>query len=317
MRILVTGAAGFIGSNTAELLLDEGHQVVALDDLSHGQRANVPSRAEFVQGDFGDPAVVRELGAFDACVHFAALIEPAESMREPERFFDVNVGSTMRLTRALVDGGTTRFVFSSSCAVYGDRVDGEIDEEQPVVPHSPYGQSKAMVEQALAWLSARGRMRVASLRYFNAAGATAAHPEDHRPETHLIPLALSVASGARESLSLFGDDYPTRDGTCVRDYVHVLDLAEAHARAIEALESNEELVLNLGTGLGSTNLEVVEAVRRATGHPVPIVRAPRRPGDPSAAVASNTRAREVLAWTPRRSTLDQVVADAWAHFVGR
>jgi UDP-glucose 4-epimerase len=317
MRVLVTGAAGFIGSTTAEHLLDLGHDVVALDDLSHGQRSNVPSRATFVEGDCGDAELVRGLGPLDACVHFAALIEPSESMAAPERFFDVNVGSTMRLLRALVETGVDRVVFSSSCAVYGDRVEGEIDEDQPVAPHSPYGESKATVERALHWLAARGRMRVAALRYFNAAGSTPDHPEDHRPETHLIPLALSVAAGRRSHLDLYGEDYPTRDGTCVRDYVHVADLADAHARALGALVEHEELVVNLGTGTGSSNREVVEAVRRVTGRPVGLRPAPRRPGDPAAAVASNSRAREVLGWSPTHSDLDRIVADAWSNFVGR
>lgn len=314
MRILVTGAAGFIGSTTAELLLSQGHDVVGFDNLVSGRRDNVPRRAEFVEGDCGDVDLVRSLGSFDACVHFAARIEPGESMKFPERFFANNVASTFRLVETLVETGIERFVFSSSCAVYGDQVEIPIDEDRPPRPHSPYGQSKLMVEQGLQWMVELGRLRAASLRYFNAAGGTLAHPERHSPEIHLIPLALDVAAGRRSHLDIFGDDYPTPDGTCVRDYIHVSDLAEAHSLAITALGEHPGLTLNLGTGVGSSNREVVDEVKRATGRDFDVRYVARRPGDPAAAVAANERAHELLGWRAQRSDLGSIVADAWTAY---
>jgi UDP-glucose 4-epimerase len=314
VRVLVTGAAGFIGSTTAELLIAGGHEVVALDNLSSGLKSNVPTEATFVEGDCGDVELVRSLGHFEACVHFAARIEPAESMKYPEVFFANNVASTFRLLDVLIQSGVDRFVFSSSCAVYGDQVEMPINEDRPTQPHSPYGQSKLMVEQGLQWLSRLGRMRTATLRYFNAAGGTLAHPENHSPEIHLIPIALDAATGKRDHLDIFGSDYPTPDGTCVRDYIHVSDLAEAHVLAITALEGSSHLILNLGTGIGSSNREVVEAVRRVTGLEFETRYTERRSGDPAAAVASNERARGALGWNPRSSDLDVIVADAWAAY---
>ena len=312
MRVLVTGAAGFIGSTTAEQLLSLGHDVVALDSLIRGRRDNVPERATFVEGECGDAGLIRSLGAFDACVHFAARIEPADSMSSPETFFTNNVAQSFTMIEALVETGTTKVVFSSSCAVYGNQVEMPIDEDRATSPHSPYGESKLMVEQGLRWRAPRGRLRAATLRYFNAAGGTLAHPERHRPEIHLIPLALDAAVGRREVLSVFGTDYPTKDGTCVRDYIHVSDLADAHVRAIDALDEYRELTLNLGTGTGSSILEVIDSVQRVTGREIPVLLADRRPGDPAEAVASNEKARKLLGWEPQKSLLDEIVADAWA-----
>lgn len=312
MRVLVTGAAGFIGSTTAELLLTKGHDVVALDSLISGRVENVPARAIFVEGDCGDVELVRSLGAFDACVHFAGRIEPGESMKYPEVFFANNVASTFRLLSALVLSGVERFVFSSSCAVYGDQEEMPIEETRSIRPHSPYGQSKRMVEEGLSWLVACGRLRAASLRYFNAAGGTLAHPERHRPEIHLIPIALDVAAGQRDHLEIFGDDYPTPDGTCIRDYIHVSDLAEAHVLSITSLEDHPELILNLGSGVGHSNRQIAETVQRITDVDFEIRYTERRPGDPAAAIASNERAREVLGWQLERSDLDVIVGDAWA-----
>lgn len=310
----MTGAAGFIGSTTGELLLSQGHDVVALDSLVTGREENVPKGATFVHGDCGDVELVRSLGSFDACVHFAARIEPAESMKFPEVFFNNNVASSFRLLDALVQSGVERFVFSSSCAVYGDQVEMPIGEDRPTQPHSPYGQSKRMVEEGLHWLAQRGRIRAATLRYFNAAGGTLAHPERHNPEIHLIPIALDVATGARDHLEIFGSDYPTPDGTCIRDYVHVSDLADAHALAITALDENPELTLNLGTGVGSSNRQVVEAVERVTGQELDVRYVERRPGDPAAAIASRGLARDLLGWRPERSDLENIVVDAWAAY---
>ena len=314
MRVLVTGAAGFIGSTTAELLLEKGHEVVAIDNLVSGHQENVPTRAAFVEGDCGDEALIQSLGSFDACVHFAARIEPAESMKFPEVFFANNVASTFRLLNALIQSGVERFVFSSSCAVYGDQLEMPIDETRPTNPQSPYGQSKRMVEEGLSWLARTGRLRAASLRYFNAAGGTAAHPENHRPEIHLIPLALDVARGRSDHLNIYGTDYPTFDGTCVRDYVHVSDLAGAHVLAISALNDHAELVLNLGTGVGYSNLQIVDMVKSVTGVDFDVRYIERRSGDVAAAIASNTRARELLGWKLEHSELNVIVHDAWeAH----
>jgi UDP-glucose 4-epimerase len=285
---------------------------VALDNLSKGRIDNVPSGASFIEGDCGDEALITKLGSFDACVHFAGRIEPAQSVTHPEEFFANNVGSTFSLTEALVRTGVERFVFSSSAAVYGNQVEMPINEDRSAAPESPYGQSKRMVEEGLHWLADSGRLRAASLRYFNAAGGTLEHPERHVPEIHLIPLALDVVLGVSDHLDLYGDDYPTPDGTCIRDYVHVLDLAEAHILAIEALAEHRELVVNLGSGVGYSNRQVLDAVRNVTGVDFDVRVAPRRPGDPAAAVADTARARTVLGWRAEHSTLEEIVADAWA-----
>jgi len=312
VRVLVTGAAGFIGSTTAEMLLARGHEIVALDNLASGRKENVPVNATFVEGDCGDVELVQSLGSFDACVHFAARIEPGESMKYPEVFFANNVASTFRLLDALIKSGVERFVFSSSCAVYGDQVDMPIDETRSIQPHSPYGQSKWMVEEGLHWLVECGRLRAASLRYFNAAGATMAHPERHSPEIHLIPIALDVAAGKRPYLEIYGTDYPTPDGTCIRDYIHVTDLADAHVRAITALDDHPELTLNLGSGVGYSNRQIAETVQRITQTGIEVRYTERRQGDPAAAIASNTRTRELLGWSPEHSDLDTIIGDAWA-----
>ncbi|HEY5304851.1 MAG TPA: UDP-glucose 4-epimerase GalE [Acidimicrobiales bacterium] len=312
MRVLVTGGAGFIGSTTAELLLANGNDVVVLDNLISGRAENVPKKATFVEGECGDEDLVRALGSFDACLHFAGRIEPGESMKFPEEFFANNVASTFQLLNALVRSGTERFVFSSSCAVYGNQTEMPIDESRSIQPNSPYGQSKRMVEEGLNWLVACGRIRAASLRYFNAAGGTLSHPERHRPEIHLIPIALDVAAHQKKRLEIYGSDYPTPDGTCVRDYVHVSDLAEAHVLAIAALDDHSELTLNLGSGVGYSNKQVVETVKVVTGVDFEVRYTDRRPGDPAAAVASNARARELLGWELGRSDLEVIVGDAWA-----
>jgi UDP-glucose 4-epimerase len=314
MKVLVTGAAGFIGSTTAELLLAKGHEVVAIDNLVSGRVENVPSGAAFVEGDCGDAALVSSLGSFDACVHFAARIEPGESMKYPEVFFSNNVASTFRLLETLVASGVERFVFSSSCAVYGNQVEMPMGEDCSINPESPYGQSKRMVEEGLGWLVSRGRLRAATMRYFNAAGGTVAHPERHQPEIHLIPIALEAADGRREYLEIYGDDYPTTDGTCVRDYIHVSDLAEAHVLAIEALSGSPGFTLNLGSGVGYSNRQVVEMIKNVTGREFEVRYTDRRPGDPAAAVASNTLARKTLGWEPTRSRLDQIISDAWTAY---
>jgi UDP-glucose 4-epimerase len=314
VRILVTGVAGFIGSNTATLLVARGDSVVGVDNLSSGLASNVPAGVEFVEGDIADYELIRSLGIFDACIHFAGFIASGESMEIPEVYFANNVAATLEMLRALVDGGTGKVVFSSSAGVYGDVATLPIEEDAPTTPTSPYGESKLMIEQALRWFAQQGRLRAAALRYFNAAGGTSAHPEHHSQETHLIPLALAYANGDRDAFVLFGDDYPTSDGTCIRDYVHVLDLARAHILAIDALDNHNYLVCNLGTGRGFSNREVLDAVARVTGLTRQVATADRRPGDPAVLVASTARAERVLGWTAQHTQLDGIVADAWTAY---
>ncbi|MBM4355393.1 MAG: UDP-glucose 4-epimerase GalE [Deltaproteobacteria bacterium] len=317
---LVTGGAGYIGSVTARLLLDRGWSVMILDNLSAGHRSAVPDGARFVQGHVGDRSVVRATLAAcapDCLLHFAALTYVGHSFEQAHDYFAVNIGGTAQLLVELVKSGTTRVVFSSSCTVYGEPDSLPIDESAPVKPAgSPYGQSKQTCETMLSWLASTGKLSFSSLRYFNAAGATETLGEDHRPETHLIPLVIDAALGRRPALEIFGSDYPTRDGTCIRDYVHVQDLAEAHVAAAELLLAPTTPVgtahfVNLGTGTGSSNLEVVDAVRRVTGKEVPHRFAPRRPGDAPALVASNAHARKLLGWNPRFTTIESVVETAW------
>jgi UDP-glucose 4-epimerase len=314
VRTLVTGGAGYIGSATAAALLAAGHEVTVVDDLSTGHRDAVPDGAAFVQADVTDPSAMDPLveeGRFDACLHFAALIEAGESMRSPERFFTVNTAGSARLLEVLLRHGVRRFVLSSTAAVYGEPTRIPIDEDDALVPTNAYGESKLLVERMLAWHHRIHGLGVASLRYFNAAGATAERGERHDPETHLIPLVLQVALGERERIAIYGTDYPTSDGTAVRDYVHVVDLADAHVRALTALDDGGRLVCNLGNGSGFSVREVVASARRVTGHPIPADEAPRRAGDPAVLVASSARARDLLGWRPRHPELDTIIADAW------
>lgn len=313
MRVLVTGGAGYIGSTTTAALLAAGHEVTVLDNLRSGYRALVPSAARFVHGDVADPASLAAALAdrTDACVHFAARIEAGESMRRPEQFFASNTGATMTLLDGLVEAGVERFVLSSTAAVYGEPDKIPIDEDDPTVPTNAYGASKLLVEEALGWMARLGRIRSAALRYFNAAGATPERGECHDPETHLIPLVLDVAMGRRSHVDVFGTDYPTPDGTCVRDYVHVADLADAHVRALAALDEHDRFVCNLGNGAGFSVREVVEVARIVSGHPIPTMDRPRRQGDPAVLVASGQRARDLLGWEPLSSALDQIVGSAW------
>ena len=316
MHILVTGGAGYIGATTASALLDRGHRVTVVDDLSTGHLDAVPEGARFEQADITDPTGVRPIvaeGAFDACVHFAALIEAGESMQAPERFFTTNTAGSARLLEVLLAHGVERFVLSSTAAVYGEPEHTPIREDAPLVPTNAYGESKLLVERMLAWHHRVHGLRYAALRYFNAAGATSGRGERHDPETHLIPLVLQVAEGRRDHIAIFGTDYPTPDGTAVRDYVHVADLADAHVRAVERLDDHGTLTCNLGNGVGFSVREVIASARRVTGHPIPAEEAARRPGDPAVLVASSDRARDLLGWTPRRAELDDMVGDAWAY----
>jgi UDP-glucose 4-epimerase len=315
VKVLVTGGAGYIGSVAGEALQRAGHAVGVLDNLSRGHRSAVPPGAPLEVGDVRARQSVADLlrrERIDCVMHFSAASLVGESMRDPGEYFDNNVIGMVQLLRAMVDAGTPKIIFSSSAATYGEPDRVPIPEEHPVRPTNPYGESKVMAERLLHWFREVHGLRVAALRYFNAAGATETRGEDHAVETHLIPLALAAAAGTGPSLPLFGRDYPTPDGTCVRDYVHVSDLADAHIRALERLDDLGEWVFNLGNGEGYSVAEVVRSVERVTGRPVPVRDAPRRPGDPARLVASSDRARRLLGWAPARPGIDAIVGDAWA-----
>lgn len=314
MRLLVTGGAGYVGSITVEVLVEAGHEVVVVDDLRTGHRAAVHPAARFVHADVADERAIRSVLAADPCdalLHFAAASLVGESMQDPHRYFRDNVAATLALLRAVAAEGVDRVVFSSTAALYGTPERSPIPETAALTPESVYGETKLQIERALLWLARTTDMASVALRYFNAAGASAERGEDHRPESHLIPIVLEVASGARDAIAVFGDDYPTPDGTAVRDYVHVLDLADAHVRALEALEPGMAKAYNLGNGAGASVAEVIDTVRSVTGRAVPTRIAPRRAGDPPVLVADASLARRELGWSPRRPRLDDIVADAW------
>lgn len=314
MKVLVTGGAGYIGSVVSSELLRAGHDVVVYDNLSHGNRRAVPSGAELVVGDVGDAGAVRAVltrARIEAVMHFAALIEAGESMQVPERYFRNNSASTLTLLEAMLECKVMRLVFSSTAALYGEPENIPIREDDPLRPTNAYGESKLLVERMLSWFHRIHGLRYASLRYFNAAGATGELGEAHHPESHLIPLILQVALGQRRAISIYGSDYPTHDGTCVRDYIHLLDLAQAHLLALEALGTRDRLIYNLGNGRGFSVREVVEVARRVTGHPIPADEAPRRPGDPAVLVASSEKIQHELNWSPKHAELEQIIASAW------
>jgi UDP-glucose 4-epimerase len=314
VRVLVTGGAGYIGSVVGSELLRAGHEVVVYDNLSRGKRDAVPRGAELEVGDVADAATLSQvLQAHrpEAIMHFAALIEAGESMQVPERYFRNNSANTLTLLECLLQHGPKRLVFSSTAALYGDPERIPIEETDPLHPTNAYGESKLLVEQMLAWLHRAHGVRYASLRYFNAAGAAGELGEDHRPESHLIPITLQVALGKREKLSIYGTDYATPDGTCVRDYIHVLDLAQAHLLALDALGNRDKLIFNLGNGHGFSVREVVEVARRITGRPIAAVETARRPGDPAVLVASSKRIQQELGWKPQHSELENIVRSAW------
>ncbi len=328
MKILVTGGAGYIGGTIASLLAENDHKVVVFDNLSHSRRELLPAGAEFVHGELADRKAIESIfdGArkqgqpFDAVLHFAALIEAGESMVRPEIYFRNNTAATLSLLEAVLTNGPKRFVFSSTAAVYGEPESIPIQEDARLAPTNPYGQSKLLVEQMLGWFHRIHGLQYASLRYFNVAGAHEGpsgitRGEAHEPESHLIPLVLDVALGRRASIRIFGDDYPTPDGTCIRDYIHVSDLAEAHLLALKALDSQSELkgplIYNLGNGQGFSVREVIESARRVTGHPIPAELHPRRAGDPAVLVAGSGKAMRELGWNPRYTKLDEIVRTAW------
>ncbi|MET7359074.1 UDP-glucose 4-epimerase GalE [Streptomyces sp. NPDC005562] len=310
-KYLVTGGAGYVGSVVAQHLIEAGHEVIVLDNLSTGFREGIPAGAAFVEGDIRDAAKWLD-SSYDAVLHFAAFSQVGESVVKPEKYWDNNVGGTMALLAAMRDADVRRLVFSSTAATYGEPVHTPITETDPTAPTSPYGASKLAVDHMISGEAAAHGLAAVSLRYFNVAGAYGDCGERHDPESHLIPLVLQVAQGRREAINVFGDDYPTPDGTCVRDYIHVADLAEAHLLAVDAATPGEHLICNLGNGNGFSVREVIETVREVTGHPIPEVMAPRRGGDPAVLVASAATAREKLGWNPTRADLAGIVADAWA-----
>jgi len=319
MRVLVTGGAGYIGSVVVAMLLDAGHEVTAVDDLSTGHENAVASGAEFVKASITEVGPVLAERRYDAVMHFAARSLVGESVQYPDRYWHNNVEGTLALLDAMRVHDVPRLVFSSTAATYGEPVTVPITETAATAPTNPYGASKLAVDMALTDYARAYGLAAVSLRYFNVAGALlgsdVAYGERHAVETHLIPIALQVAAGARDALDIYGTDYPTPDGTCVRDYLHVVDLGDAHLQAMAAAVPGQHSIINLGSGSGYSVREVVEAVRRVTGHDVPVREVERRPGDPAVLIASNARAAADLGWTPTRD-LDQMVADAWT-FVQR
>ena len=322
MRVFVTGGAGYIGSVVAEVLLARGHAVSVYDDLSGGHRDAVPDGARLLEGDLLDrarlDAALRETRP-EAVVHMAARCQVGESMVNPAAYYRVNLLGGLMLLDAMRAAGVTRLVFSSTAAVYGEPAKQPIEEDDPTAPSNPYGETKLAFERALDWYGQAYGVRAVSLRYFNAAGASPRAGERHDPETHLIPIVLQAAAGRRGAVTIFGDDYPTRDGTCLRDYVHVLDLAEAHALALAALvDGAPSAAYNLGCGGdGFTVREVIDTAARVTGRSIPVTVGARRPGDPATLVAASTRIRRALGWRPRHAALDDIIRSAWTWMTSR
>ena len=314
MRILVTGGAGYIGSVVTEFLLERGHDVAVVDNLSTGHRRAVADQVAFYEGDIREGSFIETVlgDGFDAVCHFAAFSLVAESYEEPVKYYENNIGGTASLIKAMKATGTKRLLFSSTAAVYGEPDVIPITEESPLHPVNPYGKTKLAVERLLEDCSNAWGLSYVSLRYFNAAGATSKHGEDHRPESHLIPIVLDAAMGRRDELVVYGDDYPTEDGTCVRDYIHVKDLATAHVAAVERLAIEDFVgIFNLGNGKGFSVLQVIEATEEVTGLKVPYRIGKRRPGDPAVLVASSKKAEDVLGWMRRFPELASIIEDAY------
>jgi len=313
MDIFVTGGAGYIGSAVAEALLKAGHSVTVYDSLVTGYRSAVPEAARFIEADLGDSAALMAALAsekYEAVMHFAAFIEAGESMKDPGRFFKNNLANSLQLIEAAKCAGVKRFVLSSTAAVYASN-DAPLNENSVIDPVNAYGFTKLAIEQALEWYRKIHGLHFSALRYFNACGALPGRGEAHQPESHLIPLVLKVALGQSDAASIYGTDYPTPDGTCIRDYVHIADLVSAHLLVLEALGGRERLVYNLGNGSGYSVWEVIETARRVTGHPIPVVESPRRSGDAPRLVASSEKIHRELGWTPLHPDLTDIVTSAW------
>ncbi len=315
MKVLVTGGAGYIGSVVTHGLVEAGHDVVVLDDLSTGFADNIPDGAQFHRLPLHEVGrVLTPDAGFEAVLHFAAKIEVAESVARPDLYWNVNVAGSMAVLDAVRAAGTPRMIFSSTGSMYDAAGGtGKFAEDAPVRPRNPYAATKLAVDLMLAGECEAFGLAAASLRYFNASGAVGRLGERHSPETHLIPIVLQVAGGQRDELMLYGDDYPTPDGTCIRDYIHVADLATAHLLALEAIKPGKHEVYNLGNGDGYSIRQVIDAVREVTGQPVPVKVAPRRTGDASATVAASDKARRDLGWQPTKPELREIIADAWAY----
>lgn len=314
MRILVTGAAGYIGSVCTETLIGRGHSVIALDDLSEGHREAVDSRAVFCRVDLHDLDSLDKVfqqHKIDAVMHFAARCLVEESVREPAQYYRANVSAGLSLLESMLRHGVKKLIFSSTAATYGEPEKTPIPEDHPTNPVNPYGASKLLFERVLSDFRANSGLEYITMRYFNAAGASETHGEDHHPETHVVPILLEVAAGEREAFQVFGTDYPTPDGTCIRDYVHVLDIAQAHALAVERIAKFPGRTYNIGNGCGFSVREAVETVARVTGREISCRTAPRRAGDPAVLVASSDRVRADLGWKPAFSGLDSVIRTAW------
>ncbi|SRR5258708_7438328 len=313
MNIFVSGGAGYIGSATAEALLQAGHSVAVYDSLVTGHAGAVPKRADFIHAALEDGQALSDAirsQKFDAVMHFAAFIEAGESMTDPGRFYQNNVNHSSALIEAAVQAGIKRFVFSSSAAVYRSS-ESPLTEESPLGPTNVYGHTKLVVEQVLDWYRQIHGMHFSALRYFNACGALPGRGEAHQPESHLIPLVLRVALGQRRDVSIFGTDYPTPDGTCIRDYIHIADLVSAHRLALEALGNSDRLIYNIGSGRGFSVREVIETARAVTGHPIPAVESPPRAGDSARLIASSEKIRRELGWKPQHDDLHDIIASAW------
>lgn len=318
MKIFITGGAGYIGSAVAAELLSQKHEVLVYDSLVTGHKAAVPKGTEFIEGDLADGDKLKKSLAkekFDAVIHLAALIEAGESMRNPGKYFQANLGTSLQLIELAHAAGIGRFVFSSTAALYQSSAE-PLTEESAIGPVNVYGQTKLMVEQTLDWYLQIHGTRYAALRYFNAAGAQPGRGEAHQPESHLIPLTLQVALGKRESVAIFGSDYPTPDGTCIRDYIHIADLVSAHLLVLNGLNEHKKLVYNLGSGHGYSVLEVIEMARKVSGHAIPAMETPRRPGDAPRLVASPARIQRELGWEARYSGLEEIISSAWEWHKG-
>jgi len=316
MAILVTGGAGYIGSVAVEDLRKQNESVVVLDNLAYGHRQAIDSSVPFYEGDIGDESLVQSIlgkHEIEACMHFSAFAFVGESVEKPQIYYKNNFVQTLKLLDVLIENDVKKFIFSSTCATYGEPQYVPIDEKHPQSPTSPYGWSKFMVERALADYDAAYNLKYVALRYFNACGASDGCGEDHNPETHLIPLVLFAAQGRRDSIAIFGNDYPTPDGTAIRDYIHISDLSQAHLLALEHLrKGGDSEFINLGNGSGYSVKEVVEAARKITGKKIEAKIAPRRAGDPSRLVADARKAREVLGWNPQFPEIERIIESAWA-----
>jgi UDP-glucose 4-epimerase len=317
MNILVTGGAGYIGSIVVERLVEAGETVIVLDNLYQGHRAAVHPEAKLIVGDLADMSLLTTIMAehrIDSIMHFASYTLVGESVTHPFLYLGDNITNGLNLLRAASETGVERFILSSTANLFDEPEQIPISEHERIVPGSPYGESKYILERMLYWLDKTKGLKYAALRYFNAAGASPVRGEDHDPETHIIPLVLQVALGQRDKFVVFGDDYPSPDGTCVRDYIHVLDLAQAHILSLQALQNGRSRTYNLGNGQGDSILEVIEAAQKITGQPIPTEVGPRRAGDPAILIASSNSIRQELGWQPKHSDLETIIGDAWRWF---